>query len=123
MTYFDKSSCFLCFFFEATNKNNQNTAHHTLTQLVASLIQNISAFWPIQNKTILTTVSLHDIFAKFFISSPMHHPNTFSLSLIGGQAMVTAFQALSLVTRTHGSLLFPTCPLSFQEFTKPCMPS
>ena len=130
MTYFDKSSCFLCFFFEATNKNNQNTVnrtfpitHQTLTQLVAFLIQNISAFWPIQNKTILTTVSLHDIFAKFFISSPMHHPNTFSLSLIGGQAMVTAFQALSLVTRTHGSLLFPTCPLSFQEFTKPCMPS
>ena len=40
--------------------------HNTLTQLVASLIQNISAFQPIQNKTILTTASLHDIFAKIF---------------------------------------------------------
>ena len=62
---------FCFFFFIATNKNNQNTidktfsiTHDTLIQLVASLIQNNPTFWTIQNKTILTTLSFHDVFAK-----------------------------------------------------------
>ena len=45
---------------------------------------------------------------KFFTSAPTHNLDPISLSLIGGQAMMTAFQALSLVTRTHGSLQCPT---------------
>ena len=71
MTYFAISS--FHFFFIATNKNNQNTidktisiTHDTLIQPVASLIQNNPAFWPIQNKTILTTLGFHDVFAKIF---------------------------------------------------------
>ena len=63
-----------CFFlFIATNRNNQNTkdkmfsiTHDTLIQPVASLIQSNPTFWPIQNKTILTTLSFHDVFAKIF---------------------------------------------------------
>ena len=86
--------------------------HNTLIQPVASLIQCI-----LQNKkSILTTTCLHDAFAKIFPSAPTHHPNTFFLSLIGGQAMASTFQALSLATRTHGSLSFPACSLSFQVF-------
>ena len=73
------------------------------------------AFQSIQNKTILTTTGLHDVLPKFFTSAPTCHPNTFSLSLIGDRVMVITFQVLSLVTRTHGSLSFPTCSLSFQE--------
>ena len=38
--------------------------HNTLIQLVTSLIQNNPAFWPIQNKTILTTLAFHDVFVK-----------------------------------------------------------
>ena len=71
MTYFVSSS-FHCFLV-ATNKNNHKTidktfsiTHDTLIQPVASLIQNNPAFQPIQNKTILTTSSFHDVFAKIF---------------------------------------------------------
>ena len=80
MTYFASSSFFV-FFFIATNKNYQNTidkmfsiTHDTLIQPVASLIQNNPTFQPIQHKTILTTSSFHDVFAKFFTSSPMQPP-------------------------------------------------
>ena len=41
---------------------------------------------------------------NFFTLAPTLHPNPFSLSLIGGQATATAFHALSLVTKTYGSL-------------------
>ena len=76
MTYFASSS--FCFFFIATNKNNQKTidktfsiTHDTLIQLVASSIHNNPTFQPIQNKTILTTLGFHDVFAK---SVSPHHP-------------------------------------------------
>ena len=71
MTYFASSS--FCFFFIATNKNNQKTidktfyiTHDTLIQPVAFLIENSPTFWPIQNKTILTTLGFHDVFANIF---------------------------------------------------------
>ena len=54
-------------------KNNQNTiyktfciTHNTLILLFASLFQNNPAFWPIQNKTILTTSGFHEALAKIF---------------------------------------------------------
>ena len=90
--------------------------HDTFVQPVVSLIQcilhfsqyKIRPYSPLQ----VSMISLQ----KIFTSAPSHHPNTFSLSLIGDKAMATAFQAFSLVTRTHGSLSFPACSLSFQEF-------
>ena len=109
MTYFASSS--FCFFLIATNKNNQNTVdktfsitHDTLIQSVDSLFQKNPTFWPIQNKTILTTSGFHDVFGRIFhliTHTPSYH---FSLSLIGCPVMMTAFWALSLVTGTHGLL-------------------
>ena len=121
MTYFTNSSSL---FFLATNKkNNPNIVnrifpitHDTLIQLFVSLIQCISHFGQYKIKPYSPLWVSMTSLPKFFTSAPMSHPNTFSLSLIGGLAMVTVFQALSLVTRTHGLLSFPACSLAFQKF-------
>ena len=122
MVYFLNSSCF-GFSWSLQTKTTKNIVnrifpitHDTLIQPVASLIQNISHFSQYKIKPCSPLqVSMMSL-PKFFTSSPTCHPNTFSLSLITCSAMATAFQVLSLVTRPHGSLSFPTCQLSFQEF-------
>ena len=80
---------------------------NTLIQPVASLIQKTLHFIQYKIKPYSQLrVSMMSL-TTFFTLSPTCHPNTFSLSLIGCQVMVTAFQVLSLVTRPHGSLQFP----------------
>ena len=73
MTYFSDSSSFSLFLQVAANKSNQNIGDriflitlNTLFQLIALLNSQHFTFRPIQNKTILTTSSFHDIFAIIF---------------------------------------------------------
>ena len=90
MAYFINSSC-SCFFLVTTNKKQPKNivnrifpiTHDTLIQLVASLIQNTLHFTQYKIKPYSQLrVSMMSL-TKFFTSSPMCNPNTFSLSLIG----------------------------------------
>ena len=75
--------------------------HDMLIQPVASLIQHISHFGQYKIKPYSPLWVSMTSLQNFFTSSPKHHPNTFSLSLIGGWAMTTAFHALSHWSPEH----------------------
>ena len=62
-----------------------------------------SKFDQLQNIS-LTQTSHHDNISSKFFADVQPHPVTFSQPLIGYQIAEATFPALSLVTRTHGSL-------------------